>query len=73
MSSKVFDKDELDDMNYNELLKERGETRRGIEKHIKMLGKFGGTDKFSNERNKHINLLYKKKHYIEKRLKELRK
>lgn len=70
---KVFDKEELDTMSKFELMHERTNTEREIQKQIRMLENFGSQDKYNQERNRHISLLYEKRHYIEKRLKEFKK
>lgn len=73
MSNKVFNKEELDKLNKYQLMDERRDTERAIQKQIQLLHKFGKEDKYYEQRNRHINLLYEKRSYIEKKLYNLKK
>lgn len=73
MPTQVFNKRELDKMNKYQLQDERRDVEREIQKQIRMLNKFGTEDKYHEQRNRHLSLLYEKRSYIEKRLHNLKK
>jgi len=70
---KVFDKREIDRMHKGELYRERSSTERQIRTQIQHLERLGPTDKYHDIRRQHLRVLYEKRSYIEKRIKELNK
>lgn len=73
MGNKIFDSNHLNKMNKYQLIDERRVTEREIQKQIRMLNRFGTDDKYHEERNRHLNLLYEKRSFIEKCLHNLKK